>query len=32
MESHVVLPKFIALQVPILSLEPPEGPGWIHDG
>jgi DNA ligase D-like protein (predicted ligase) len=24
-------PKFIAPQVPILSAEPPEGPGWIHE-
>src|SRR5688572_28480308 len=25
------LPKFIAPQVPILSAEPPEGDGWIHE-
>jgi DNA ligase D-like protein (predicted ligase) len=26
-----ILPKFIAPQVPILSAEPAEGPGWIHE-
>jgi bifunctional non-homologous end joining protein LigD len=26
-----VLPKFIAPQVPMLSVEPPEGDGWIHE-
>src|SRR5688500_8837066 len=25
------LPKFIAPQVPLLSPEPPEGDGWIHE-
>jgi bifunctional non-homologous end joining protein LigD len=24
-------PRFIAPQVPILSAEPPEGEGWIHE-
>ena len=24
-------PKFIAPQVPILSAQPPEGDGWIHE-
>jgi bifunctional non-homologous end joining protein LigD len=24
-------PKFVAPQVPILSAEPPEGDGWIHE-
>lgn len=25
------LPKFIAPPLPILSAEPPEGSGWIHE-
>ena len=29
--STLYLPKFIAPQVPILSAEPPEGDGWIHE-
>jgi hypothetical protein len=24
-------PKFITPQLPILSAEPPEGDGWIHE-
>jgi|RhiMetdeSRZDD1v2_1073273.scaffolds.fasta_scaffold50631_7 bifunctional non-homologous end joining protein LigD len=29
--SSLRCPKFIAPQVPILSAEPPEGHGWIHE-
>ena len=25
------VPKFIAPQIPVLSAEPPEGQGWIHE-
>jgi hypothetical protein len=25
------LPKFLAPQVPVLTAEPPTGPGWIHE-
>jgi ATP-dependent DNA ligase len=27
--SH--MPAFIALQIPVLSAEPPTGEGWIHE-
>src|SRR4026207_2152905 len=30
-KSLIPPPKFIAPQVPILSVEPPEGEGWIHE-
>ena len=31
MRPTIRTPNFIAPQVPILSAEPPEGDGWIHE-